>query len=495
MNSFILLLASAVGATRPDHALFPPTIRGQSFSASTSCTEQHAQLCSAAFDLNSERAMEPITLPGVEGTATFVKTGDIDAFWLRDAAEQCAVYLASARHKPLTAALERQLTGALKSATFFVRQDPYAHAFRREKDAADGWVFSHEYEADSLAFFLRFALDVSEVERLVAADEGLFLPEGPLHQAVRTAVSTLRTETEHERNSTYRTSGSGPPAPSKPTGLIWSANRPSDDQMEFSYSIPTNVFAAVQLDRLARAMELSSAPCDASQAGAAHTAAAEPSTHSNRARLCWGDQALGAEADALVASIRKGLSAFGTTSTTESTSTRRYCFEVDGLSSCSTMDDANVPSLLSLPLLDPHHLVTEAPLVLATRRDILSRANAFYFCGALGCGIGSPHVTGPCTEGPGSPFAWPCQSKGYIWPMSLIVQRATSTDADERETTLAMLLAHAAAANGTLHESFSADNAAAVSRPFFGWVNALFATHACDECTTKLKMMRANRVR
>eukprot|EP00972_Heterocapsa_arctica_P060940 8988400-Heterocapsa_arctica.AAC.1 len=30
-----------------------------------------------------------------------------------------------------------------------------------------------------------------------------------------------------------------------------------------------------------------------------------------------------------------------------------YCYEVDGLGKCLLMDDANVPSLLSLPYIDP----------------------------------------------------------------------------------------------------------------------------------------------
>merc|ERR1712091_807819 len=106
------------------------------------------------------------------------------------------------------------------------------------------------------------------------------------------------------------------------------------------------------------------------------------------------------------------------------------------------MDDANAPSLLSLPLLE--YTNTSDPVYRATRQRVLSRANPFFFESRDGAfsGIGSPH-TGP----------------GRIWPLSLIIQALTSEDEAEIAGCLAQLEA-AAAATGFMHEAFAADDAA-----------------------------------
>ncbi|KAJ3514566.1 hypothetical protein NLJ89_g2306 [Agrocybe chaxingu] len=61
-----------------------------------------------------------------------------------------------------------------------------------------------------------------------------------------------------------------------------------------------------------------------------------------------------------------------------------------GLGSRYIMDDANVPSLLSLPylgFLDKHH-----PAYVATRKLLLSRKNPYYAAGKTFNGVGGPHV-------------------------------------------------------------------------------------------------------
>ena len=84
-----------------------------------------------------------------------------------------------------------------------------------------------------------------------------------------------------------------------------------------------------------------------------------------------------------------------------------FVYEVDGFGNSYSMDDANVPSLLSLPYLG--FLSSADPVYVATRGRLLhSQTNPFFFKGAAGEGIGSPHV-GP----------------GYIWPMSIIMRALT----------------------------------------------------------------------
>lgn len=57
------------------------------------------------------------------------------------------------------------------------------------------------------------------------------------------------------------------------------------------------------------------------------------------------------------------------------------------------MDDANVPSLLSLPYLG--FMDASDPLYVRTRATLFSPKNKWWFNGTAGHGIGGPHV-GEC---------------------------------------------------------------------------------------------------
>ena len=84
-----------------------------------------------------------------------------------------------------------------------------------------------------------------------------------------------------------------------------------------------------------------------------------------------------------------------------------FAFEVDGFGSAYFMDDANIPSLISLPSLG--YVDRNDPTYKNTRKFVLSEYNPYFFKGEAGEGIGGPHV-GP----------------GYIWPMSIIMRAYTS---------------------------------------------------------------------
>ena len=65
-------------------------------------------------------------------------------------------------------------------------------------------------------------------------------------------------------------------------------------------------------------------------------------------------------------------------------------YEVDGFGNTYFMDDANIPSLLSLPLLGV--LSNSDSVYFVTRSLVLSSANPYFFSGSAGEGVGGPHV-------------------------------------------------------------------------------------------------------
>lgn len=67
-----------------------------------------------------------------------------------------------------------------------------------------------------------------------------------------------------------------------------------------------------------------------------------------------------------------------------------YAYEIDGFGSFYAMDDANVPSLLSLPFLG--YCSKTDPLYLNTRKFLFSQYNPYYSKGSAGEGIGGPHI-------------------------------------------------------------------------------------------------------
>jgi len=118
------------------------------------------------------------------------------------------------------------------------------------------------------------------------------------------------------------------------------------------------------------------------------------------------------------------------------------------------MDDAGIPSLLSLPYIG--FTDTSDPIYQNTREFILSLDNPYYFNGTAGSGVGSPHI-----------------GLGWIWPMSIMAQAITSDDDDEILTCLETLKT-AAYSTGFMHESYWEDDINSFTRPWFAWANSLF---------------------
>ena len=368
---------------------------------------------------------------------TYVITGDIAAMWLRDSAAQVWPYL------PLTrtdVAMRRLIAGVIHRQANGVLLDPYANAFYRDP------VFGHwkadvtvmlpgiherKWELDSPAYFLRLSHgywnatgDTSPFDpvwqRAVAAVFALLRVEQAATDDKGTVISPYSFEREGAPHESLPCGGRG--LPSKNCGLIRCGFRPSDDLVAFPFLVPANAMMAVALRDIAPLLDLLSCPSLAVEA---------------RALSSEISQAL--ETHALVQHPRHG---------------EIWAYEVDGFGGANLMDDANIPSLISLPYLG--FCAKDDPRYLRTRGFLLSKDNPQYVSGKVASGIGGPH-TGP----------------GTIWPMALIMQALTSTEDEEILQCLRYLKA-THAGTGFMHESFRGEDASLFTRSWFAWANTLF---------------------
>jgi meiotically up-regulated gene 157 (Mug157) protein len=119
------------------------------------------------------------------------------------------------------------------------------------------------------------------------------------------------------------------------------------------------------------------------------------------------------------------------------------------------MDDANVPSLLSIPWLK--YREKDDSVYENTRRFILSCNNPYYYEGTAAKGIGSPHT--------------PDQ---YIWPIALTMEGLTAAKQEDKLRILNTLLA-TDADKMVMHEGFCCNEPKLYTREWFAWANSLFA--------------------
>ncbi|PSK35092.1 Meiotically up-regulated protein 157 protein [Elsinoe australis] len=400
-----------------------------------------------------------------EGAQTFVVTGDIDAEWLRDSTNQLAQYQ---RLVKKDSALNNLILGAINTQAEYVIESPYCNAFQPPPPSGlapsgagakdnvhpayePSKVFECKYELDSLAAFLSLGNQFNNHSssttflnpRWYAALKTL------LHTLDEQAKPTFDEETgTHERNEytfqrqtdsgteTLNLRGVGNPL-GPGTGLIRSAFRPSDDATILGFFIPANAMMSVELRRTASILK----------------AAGKPSL----------SQDLAARADA----IEKGIWEHGVVE--HKKWGKVFAYEVDGYGSHILMDDANLPSLLSLPLLG--FVDKEDEVYRNTRKMILSRAgNPYYLEGRAFHGIGGPHI-----------------GLSNAWPMSLLVQIMTSDD--EEEIMKCLELVKKGCPLGLVHESVNVDKVRDYTRPWFAWANSVFAQTILDLAERKPELL------
>ncbi len=364
----------------------------------------------------------------------FVITGDIDAMWLRDSSGQI---------RPLfyidTPEADELIKKVIKRQFFSVDKDYYANAFNIEAngrawthdditDFESPWVWERKYELDSLAYIMQTAHMYYEKTH----DDSIFDEE--FMRILANIVDLIETEQFHE-NSPYEFERPNPWRETdslrggargtdvKYTGMSWSGFRPSDDSCVYQYLIPANAFAAVSLKRLSAAL------IDSGK-----------------------DDILANKMHTIASQIEKGIADYGLIDDPDFGEILTY--EVDGLGNHLFMDDANVPSLLSLPYLD--FMEKDDPLYKRTRAAILSEKNPFYFEGKVAKGIGSDHTP-----------------EDYIWHIALSMQMMTATEKEEQEDIL-KYFEETHAGKYLMHEGFHKDDPAEFTRDWFSWSNSLF---------------------
>ncbi|NLB38155.1 MAG: glycoside hydrolase family 125 protein [Clostridiales bacterium] len=362
---------------------------------------------------------------------TFVITGDIPAMWLRDSTAQVLHYLRFADLDEV----RQVIRGLIRQQVDCILYDPYANAFN--KTPHPGWdatdlpkkkelVWERKYEVDSLCYPVWLMHRYAQ-----ATGDYAFLDDACL-QALRAIVDVFHTEQRHETSEYYFIRTNCPPsdtlsnegrgAPVGYTGMTWSGFRPSDDACTYGYLVPSNLFAEKILGYLA-----------------------EFAARAN-------DPALADDARKVAGEIKSGVAQHAVVRHPEHGDI--YAYEVDGLGNHHLMDDANVPSLLSLPYLGV--CAKDDPLYLNTRAFVLSPGNPYFSAGTYARGIGSPHTP-----------------KGYIWHIALIMQAMTATKTSEVTELVSMILA-THADTGFMHEGFDPNDPARFTRPWFAWANSLF---------------------
>ncbi|HUH56880.1 MAG TPA: glycoside hydrolase family 125 protein [Rhodanobacter sp.] len=375
---------------------------------------------------------------------TFIVTGDIDAMWLRDSSAQVWPYLPLA---PRDDELRRLFHGLIQRQALCISIDPYANAFMpdpAERSTLDWAQHDHtnmrpgvaerKWEIDSLCYPIRLGYGYWKA----TGDVTPF--DQDWRAAMHTVLQTFRVQQRKDGPGPYHfqrtseVSTENPPLggygnPAKPVGLIFSMFRPSDDACLYPLFVPANFFAVTSLRQLAE------------MSAAIHHDAAF-------ARDC---RELADEVDAALkqyAVIRgeKGGDV--------------WAYEVDGYGNQLFMDDANAPSLSSLPYLGA--LAQDDPRYQRTRAAAWSHRNPYFFSGTAAQGIGGPH-----------------QGLRMIWPMSLIMRALTTRDAGEIRQCLHWLkTTHAG--TGFMHESFDQDDPAHFTRAWFAWANTLFGELIVD---------------
>ena len=367
---------------------------------------------------------------------TFIYTGDSPAMWLRDSGAQVWPYV---RYAAVDPNMRKMIAGTIIRQFKLICMDPYANAFNdgptgeghtddKTGERPNKNVFERKWEIDSHCYPIRLAYaywkttgdtSVFDEEWLDAIELTLKVFKDQQRKKGHGDYFFLR-ETDRQFD-TKCCVGKGNPV--KPCGLIASSFRPSDDATTFEFLVPANFFAVKSLRQAAEILE----------------------TVNHQGRLAR-------ECTSLADEVEKALKKHAVVKHPKYG--KIYAYEVDGFGNALMMDDANIPSLLSLPYLEAVDI--KDPVYKKTRKFILSEYNPYFHKGKVAEGVGSPHI-----------------DHDMIWPMS-IMMRAFTAQSDKEIKKCVEMLMNTDANTGFMHESFHKDNADDFTREWFAWQNSLF---------------------
>ena len=378
------------------------------------------------------------TTTKISGEDVFVFTGDIPAMWLRDSSAQVRHYIPLAAENQ---SILKLIVGLSKRQADCILKDAYANAFNEKPDfncyradltTRNAYVYERKYEIDSLCYPIQLAsLLYQETGCTDHLDENFM-------RALHRILDVFEIEQHHEHSlyhfertdcpssDTLPEQGKGNPVVY--TGMTWSGFRPSDDACVYGYLIPSNMFASVVLKQAAQI-----------------------------ASEVYSDEKMAARCRRLSDMIREGIETFGVVQ--HPTYGKVYAYEVDGKGNYLLMDDANVPSLLSIPYLG--YVSCDDPVYRNTRQMIMSKVNPYYYEGKVLSGIGSPHTP-----------------PDHIWPIALSMQGLTSESKEEVQRVFDLLLSSVPDSDMDqlfMHEGVHKDDPSQFTRPWFAWSNSLFS--------------------
>ncbi|KAI1773153.1 glycoside hydrolase family 125 protein [Hypoxylon cercidicola] len=403
-----------------------------------------------------------------EEELTFVITGDINAMWIRDSANQIAPYKVVLKNK--TDELASVFRGTINLQARYLIASPYCNAFQPPPESGippeqnggiysvtpaydRNVVFTCNFELDDFGGFLQLSHDyyaatgdadffgkfqwIPAVQSILAAAEAMRQPTyGPDGRWLRPEY-TFQSQTM-SASGTLANNGVGMPV--NYTGMARSPFRPSDDSALFDFSVPANMMLSRYLDACAPIAE----------------------------RLPNAPRGLAGRMRGMAAEIRGAIAEWGVVRAPDGT--RVFAYEVDGFGGQNLMDDANIPSLLSAPFLG--YLDKNDTVYRNTRAFVLSRRNPWWCEGPYINAIGSAHVR-----------------PGAAWPMSAIMRAMTSDDDMEIITAVKEVL-RSTDGYGLIHESVNSFDTSDWTRQWFTWANGLFGQMVMDLADRKPHLLK-----
>lgn len=449
---------------------------------------------------------------------SYVITGDIDAMWLRDSASQLYSYRSFlSPHSPEgnddLNSLNSLWRGLINSHARYILISPYCHSFQPPPESGippshngayknnnpipaydPSKVFDCKWELDSLASFLQasvaywehthdlaFFARYSWIDAVAAAVEAAGAMRLGTYDEDGHVLPSAWTFTGWTNRGSETLTNDGLGNPVRTNGMVRSAFRPSDDACIFQLFVPANMMWAKYLEEASVMMQ---------ELG---EGAAPPGILSAEKQTLAKE--LTEEMRDFAAGIRNGIDRDGIVTHREFGEI--FAYEVDGFGGANLMDDANVPSLLSMPLFKYADSRFPLPwlkdskgsgrtkkdyfkIYQNTRRFIMSPWNPYWAWGPALSAVGGPHL------GPGK--GWPMaalvaglsafeEETGYLDDRGKPVVSSSEKDLKaEVELQLKMVL-DSTSGWGVVHESVASWSPTAFTRAWFGWANGLMGEY------------------